>query len=229
MQQRLTALAEAKLFAQNHSDLYDARLLLLEIKVGKTNFIGLAFTLTLSMVGAALAGDVDPETVPVAKQTMAKNYLSAKEAAAMKESLGAKALMIDVRTPAELEYVGMADSVDKNIPYMMDDYTEWDDKKSRYMMAPNSGFLSTMTDSVKNLNLSKDDVVIVICRSGDRSSQAANLLTNAGYKRVYSVVDGFEGDMAKDGVNKGRRAVNGWKNAGLPWSYNLIKNKMFIQ
>jgi rhodanese-related sulfurtransferase len=181
------------------------------------------------MVGAALAGDVDPETVPVAKQTMAKNYLSAKEAAAMKESLGAKALMIDVRTPAELEYVGMADSVDKNIPYMMDDYTEWDDKKSRYMMAPNSGFLSTMSDSVKNLNLSKDDVVIVICRSGDRSSQAANLLTNAGYTKVYSVVDGFEGDMAKDGINKGRRAVNGWKNAGLPWSYNLIKNKMFIQ
>jgi hypothetical protein len=38
------------------------------------------------------------------------------------------------------------------------------------------------------------------------------------------VVDGFEGDMSKDG----RRAVNGWKNAGLPWSYQLAREKMYF-
>lgn len=195
----------------------------------RQNLIGLAFLLNLSLFSTAMAGDVDPATVPVLKQTISKNYLSSKEAATMKESLGAKAVMVDVRTQAELEYVGIADAVDINIPYMMDDYSEWDDQKSRYMMAPNSGFLSTMADTVKNLNLSKDDVVIVICRSGDRSARAADLLTNAGYTKVYSVVDGFEGDMAKDGINKGKRAVNGWKNAGLPWSYNLTKRKMYIQ
>lgn len=193
------------------------------------NLIGLAFALNLSLVGAGTAGVIDPATVPAPKQTISKNYLSSQEAAAMKKSLGAKALMIDVRTQAELEYVGVADSVDINIPYMVDDYSEWDDKKSRYMMAPNSGFLSTMADAAKKFNLSKDDVVIVICRSGDRSSRAADLLTNAGYTKVYSVVDGFEGDMAQDGVNKGRRTVNGWKNSGLPWSYNLTKSKMYIQ
>lgn len=195
----------------------------------KTNLIGLAFVLNLSLVGAALAGAIDPATVPAAKQTISKNYLSAKEASAMKESLGAKALMIDVRTQAELEYVGLADPVDANVPYMLDDYSEWDDKKSRYMMAPNSGFLSTIGDKLKDANLGKDDVVIVICRSGDRSARAADLLTNAGFTKVYSVVDGFEGDVANEGTNKGKRAVNGWKNAGLPWSYRLIKNKMYIQ
>jgi len=197
--------------------------------MNKTNLIGLAFALNLFLVGAAMAGAVDPATVPPPKQTISKNYLSSKEAAAMKESLGAKALMVDVRTQAELEYVGIADPVDLNVPYMMDDYSEWDDKKSRYMMAANSGFLSTISDNFKNSNLSKDDVVIVICRSGDRSASAANLLTNAGYTKVYSVVDGFEGDMAKEGVDKGRRTINGWKNAGLPWSYLLIKSKMYIQ
>jgi hypothetical protein len=40
------------------------------------------------------------------------------------------------------------------------------------------------------------------------------------------VVDGFEGDTAKDGPNKGKRAVNGWKNSGLPWSYQLDKEKV---
>lgn len=197
--------------------------------MNKTNLIGLAFVLNLSLVGAAMAGAIDPATVPAAKQTISKNYLSAKEASAMKESLGAKALMIDVRTQAELEYVGLADPVDANVPYMLDDYSEWDDKKSRYMMAPNSGFLSTISDKLKDASLGKDDVVIVICRSGDRSARAADLLTNAGFTKVYSVVDGFEGDVANEGANKGKRAVNGWKNAGLPWSYRLIKNKMFIQ
>jgi hypothetical protein len=32
--------------------------------------------------------------------------------------------------------------------------------------------------------------------------------------------------MAKDGPNKGKRAVNGWKNIGLPWSYNVDQNKV---
>jgi hypothetical protein len=42
------------------------------------------------------------------------------------------------------------------------------------------------------------------------------------------VVDGFEGDMAKDGPKAGQRVLNGWKNAGLPWSYQLDKSKMYF-
>lgn len=55
-----------------------------------------------------------------------------------------------------------------------------------------------------------------MCRCGDRRSLTANILTDLGYKKVYSVVEGYEGDMAKDGPNKGRRMINGWKNDGLP-------------
>ena len=195
----------------------------------KTYLFSIATVLSLSQFGIAEANDIDPETVPAPKQIISKNYLSSKEAAAMKQALGAKALMIDVRTPAEIEYVGLADPVDANIPYMMDDYGVWDDKKSRFMMAPNSGFLSKISDIESKIGLNKDSTVIVMCRSGDRSSGAANLLTKAGYTQVYSVVDGFEGDLAKEGDNKGRRSVNGWKNAGLPWSYNLVKNKMYVE
>ena len=76
--------------------------------------------------------------------------------------------------------------------------------------------------------LDKNDTVILICRSGDRSSRAANLLTDLGYTKVYSVVDGFEGDLLKTGPQAGQRAVNGWKNAGLPWSYKLDKSKLYF-
>lgn len=44
---------------------------------------------------------------------------------------------------------------------------------------------------------------------------------------VYSVTDGFEGDKAKAGPRKGERVVNGWKNAGLPWTYTLDKSAMY--
>jgi rhodanese-related sulfurtransferase len=195
----------------------------------KLHLTGLAFVLSLTQVNISFAGDIDPATVPAPKQTLSKNYLSAKEAAAMKDSMGAKAFMIDVRTAAEVEYVGGADSVDANISYMVDDYTTWDDKKARFAMSPNSGFLTKVSDAMSKAGLDKNSEVIVICRSGDRSARAADLLSNAGYTKVYSVVDGFEGDMGKEGAAKGRRAVNGWKNAGLPWSYNMTKSKMYIE
>lgn len=195
----------------------------------KLHLAGLALVLNLTQAHIVFAGDVDPATVPAAKQTIAKNYLTSKEAAAMKQSMGAKALMVDVRTAAEVEYVGTTDMVDANISYMVDDYSTWDDKKSRFAMSPNSGFLTKISDVMAKANLDKNSEVIVMCRSGDRSARAADLLSNAGYTKVYSVVDGFEGDMAKDGDSKGKRVVNGWKNAGLPWSYNMTKSKMYIE
>ena len=67
-----------------------------------------------------------------------------------------------------------------------------------------------------------------MCRSGDRSAAAANQLAEAGFTAVYSVVDGFEGDVAKDGPTAGLRTVNGWKNKGLPWGYKLEKAKLTL-
>jgi hypothetical protein len=54
------------------------------------------------------------------------------------------------------------------------------------------------------------------------------MLAGTGYTKVYSVVDGYEGDKAKDGPHKGQRTVNGWKNSGLPWTYSLDKDYMYL-
>ena len=56
----------------------------------------------------------------------------------------------------------------------------------------------------------------------ERSARAADVLAKAGFTQVYNVVEGFEGDYGKTG----RRDVNGWKNAGLPWTYKLDKAKI---
>ena len=106
--------------------------------------------------------------------------------------------------------------------------TEWDDKRNIYLLEPNQFFAKEVERRLADKKLTKNDPVILICRSGDRSSKASDLLQLHGFTKVYSVVDGFEGDSAKDGPKAGQRIVNGWKNAGLPWSYKLDKAKMFF-
>ena len=102
--------------------------------------------------------------------------------------------------------------------------TDWDAQRNSFKLEPVQDFLPGVARRLADKGLSKADVVVLICRSGDRSGRAANRLAEAGYTRVYSVIDGFEGDMSRDG----RRSVNGWKNAGLPWSYKLEKSKMYF-
>lgn len=56
--------------------------------------------------------------------------------------------------------------------------------------------------------------VILICRSGKRSVEAGEALEAAGFKRVYNVLHGFEGDLDE---NHHRGSRNGWRFEGLPW------------
>ncbi|MFM8244380.1 MAG: rhodanese-like domain-containing protein [Candidatus Fonsibacter sp.] len=60
---------------------------------------------------------------------------------------------------------------------------------------------------VNSKKISKEDPILVICRSGQRSQMAATLLQQEGYKNCINISDGFEGN-----VNVGL----GWKNSNLP-------------
>ena len=171
---------------------------------------------------------VDPATVPEAKRTRAGLYLEAREVPAFIESRGgaSRVLFLDLRTRAEAMYVGMATPVDALVPFVehQELMTDWDPQRNIYRLEPLQDFVPEVNRRLKDKGLVKTDTVVLICRSGDRSSRGANRLAEDGFTQVWSVVDGFEGDMSKDG----RRSVNGWKNAGLPWSYKLDKAKMYF-
>ncbi|MDH5518025.1 MAG: rhodanese-like domain-containing protein [Gammaproteobacteria bacterium] len=186
-------------------------------------------SLLLLMPFSSLLADVDVNNLAKKKQTPQGLYMTAKDAYDAKMADPKASLFLDVRTRAEVEFVGMADTVDANIPYMTHDKDSWNEKKSRFNSEPNSNFSIAVEEQLKKKGLSKQDKIIVMCRSGSRSAKAANLLSQLGYNNVYSVVDGFEGDKAKSGPNKGHRVVNGWKNANLPWSYKLTVAKMYIE
>ena len=57
--------------------------------------------------------------------------------------------------------------------------------------------------------------IVVYCRSGGRSHNAAMLAKQAGYTAAYNVLEGFEGDRDAQGH---RNTVGGWRAAGLPWT-----------
>jgi rhodanese-related sulfurtransferase len=187
-----------------------------------------ALCFAVILLASTAAHAVDPESVPAPKRTKLGQYFSVQEAAGFLSNNSSKALFLDVRTPAELMFVGMPTMVDANVPYMVEpDFPTWDDAKSTLKLENNSDFVSEVRRRLSEKGLGPDSAIVLICRSGDRSASAANLLADAGLKNVYSVVDGVEGDLAKDGPKAGQRAVNGWKNADLPWSYSLEKKKMY--
>ena len=166
--------------------------------------------------------------VPEKKQTPQGLYLTAVEAYDFMQTNNKKVVFIDVRTRAEVDFLGMPTVADANIPYMLSgDWSDWDEKKKTFKLAPNSGFLPAVEKLLAEKGLNKGSKIVLMCRSGSRSAKAAKLMFEAGYKHVYSVVDGYEGDTAKEGPQAGQRVVNGWKNANLPWSYKLEKEKMY--
>jgi rhodanese-related sulfurtransferase len=177
--------------------------------------------------GAACAVTLAPDQVPAVKRTEANLYLLPQEVYDLKTQQPTQTLLVDIRTPAELQFVGHAPVADGNVPYLTYDYSDWDDKTGEYKRDFNSGFVGQIEALMAKVGLAgkKDARIILSCRSGDRSARAADLMLKSGYTNVWSAIEGFEGDRAKDGPTKGKRTVNGWKNANLPWTYQLDKAK----
>lgn len=56
--------------------------------------------------------------------------------------------------------------------------------------------------------------IMLLCRSGNRSREAAETLIEAGFASVYNVRDGFEGPLDS---KHHRSTTAGWRFEGLPW------------
>lgn len=168
----------------------------------------------------------DPSQIPEKKRTKAGLYLTSVEAADMLRDDGV--VLLDVRSRPEVTFVGIASRVDVHIPFMVLPQTaRYDPVAKGYSLEPNSSFEFDFMDFAEATGMSEETPIVIICRSGSRSAKAANVLYELGYSNVYSVVDGFEGDKAADGPEKGHRMVNGWKNAGLEWTYAISPEQAY--
>lgn len=159
----------------------------------------------------------------IKKHTRIGLYVSAKEAYAMWDKDQDKIKLLDCRTPEEYAFVGHAPMA-INIPLQFMDY-RWNPKKKEYAMKDNPRFIQQAQKAFK-----PTDTILVMCRSGHRSAKTVDTLDKAGFKNVYNIHDGFEGDKVKDknDPNDGKRTKNGWRNAAVPWTYDLDTNLMYL-
>ena len=109
-----------------------------------------------------------------------------------------EARLVDVRTSEELNLIGRVPGA-LEIQWKL--YPDW---------RLNPEFL----DEVK-AHFAEDEFILLLCRSGVRSREAAEFLVEHGFRNCFNVLEGFEGD--KNSANQ--RVVAGWKARGLPWSH----------
>ena len=120
--------------------------------------------------------------------------LSPAEAHALMQ---AGAALVDVRTRAELDFVGRVPG---------SEFIEWNSYPEGRL---NGDFLSQLAETAE-----KNTPVMFLCRSGNRSHHAAIAATQAGWRECYNILEGFEGDRDAD---QHRGNFGGWRKAGLPW------------
>lgn len=118
-----------------------------------------------------------------------------RDAWALSQAGAAK--LVDVRTVEERSYVGF-------VPGSL--HVVWATGISQNR---NPRFLRELEAKVR-----KDDVVLLLCRSGKRSAEAAAAAARAGFGHVYNVLEGFEGDQDE---RRQRGRLGGWRRHDLPW------------
>jgi len=101
------------------------------------------------------------------------------------------ALLVDVRTVEERETVGYVPETP---------HVAW---AKGAAMERNPNFVRELERIAGKL-----DVILLLCRSGKRSVAAAEAVSRLGFKNVFNVTEGFEGEPGLG---------NGWRAHELPW------------
>ncbi|MEQ5801405.1 rhodanese-like domain-containing protein [Halomonas sp. H10-9-1] len=167
------------------------------------------------------AGPALAEEAAAYRETQLGLYVNAAEAWELMQE-NERAVLIDVRDPVEIKFTGFAEPTDIHVPWVLADRDGFDAEARTWPMVKNPDFAEQMRAELEALGVAEDDPIIVMCRSGStRSAPAADAIAEMGFSEVYSVTDGFEGGKLEEGDSKGVRAVNGWRNSGLPWSYEV--------
>ncbi len=137
-------------------------------------------------------------------------------------------LFVYVRDPVEIMFVGFADTVHVNVPFMLVDRSAWDAKRNVFRLYQNPDFIRQIQAELDRRGLGKDAEIITMCRSGsERGEPSAAFLRASGFPNARFVIDGFQGPAVKEGPQAGLRIKSGWQNSGLPWSGKMNPEKMY--
>jgi rhodanese-related sulfurtransferase len=162
--------------------------------------------------------------VPDTNVTSLGLYVTPQEAYTLWKTEPEQVNIVDVRTFEEYIFVGHLEMA-RNVPLVFPKYHEPEEGEEQATPGGrppgcygefNPDFASTVKEY-----FAPGDTILVYCATGGRGAMAINLLAEAGFKQVYNIINGLEGDRVDDpgSVYHGKHMRNGWKNAGLPWGY----------
>ena len=118
-----------------------------------------------------------------------------------------KAQLVDVRTRAEWQFVGVPDLGSIGRSPILIEWQSYPEGKAASDFADHCG------RALREAGADPQTDIFFLCRSGARSLSAARAMTKSGFARCHNVADGFEGPLDRHQ----HRAAGGWKVAGLPW------------
>ena len=173
--------------------------------------------------------------VPKSNQTSLGLYVTPNEAYEMWKANPEGVHIIDVRTFEEYIFVGHADMA-RNIPLLFPKFEL--PAANKPGVAPPPGKVPAGCSGVPNpefipsvkSRFAPTDTLLMMCSTGGRAAMAVNQLAKAGFVKVYNIINGLEGDRVNDpgSVYHGKRMRNGWKNCGLPWTYDFDPDLMWV-
>jgi len=186
-------------------------------------FLVLVTTICFAVPASIVGAEAVKQQLPERKQTTLGLYVTAKEAYEKWKTAPDQVQIIDVRTPEEYAFIGHPEVV-WNIPFAFVTYQR-KDGKTEHGVKMNDVFVAEVQKIAE-----PTDILLLMCRSGDRSAKAVNQLAEAGFTNAYTITDGMEGDKVDDpgSIFHGKRMQNGWKNSGLPWIYSIDTDRIFI-
>ncbi len=154
--------------------------------------------------------------------------ISAEDAYAKTQQTAEPVLLVDVRDPVEIMFVGFTDAVDTNIPFLMADRTQWNAERNIFPMERNPEFVEQVKAELARRGWDEQTEVITMCRSGsERGEPSAQFLRDNGFPNARFVINGFQGAAITEGEQAGFRLLNGWQNEGLPWRPKMNPEKIY--
>ena len=114
------------------------------------------------------------------------------------------AMLVDCRTDAEWNFVGIPDLSELQKQVVL---IPW-------QVYPSMQVNGAFAEHLRRAGATPETKLYFICRSGARSLAAGQAAQAAGFPSAFNVADGFEGPVDAEGH---RGTVAGWKADGLPW------------
>jgi rhodanese-related sulfurtransferase len=141
--------------------------------------------------------------------------------------------ILDVRSFEEYVFAGHPPMA-RNVPLAFLKYERPSDAPQKpatpgvlpagFSIEPNTGFMAAVRETCD-----PSDMILVLCGSGGRAARAVDMLAQAGYTKVFNIVNGFEGELITDPTSPdfSKNKANGWNDVGLPWGRKINPDLMW--